>query len=44
MIVFKVILFILAIILMINAISKEDFNDLFLSILLLIIAFGIEKI
>jgi hypothetical protein len=44
MIIVKIISFILATILLIKAILKEDFSDLFLAIILFYIAFGIEKI
>lgn len=44
MIIFKTILFIISITLLIKAILDDDFDNLFLAVLLFAIAFGIEKI
>jgi hypothetical protein len=44
MIIFKIIMFIIAIILLIKAILNEDFNSLFIAILLFVISLGLKKI
>lgn len=44
MIVIKIILIVLAIILLVKAILDEDFDILYLSFLLFLIGFGLEKI
>jgi hypothetical protein len=44
MIIVKAILFIMAVILLLKAVLKEDFNYLFLSILLLAIGLGLTKV
>ena len=44
MMIVKKILFIIDIVLFCKAVQEEDFDDLFLAILLFVIAFGIEKI
>lgn len=44
MIIFKIILFIISVVLIYQAIQEEDFDNLFLAIFLFVIALGIETV